>query len=284
MLDHARQYVELLAYGRAVTWQTFDDSKRKRHDLARIFHGTLRELLPELTRLNRAGAGVFVCVNETDLRGRCSSNVVALRALFTDDDGDGLRRFPLAPCFVVHSARGPQAYWLLRNGEPLDRFGPGQRQLAAAMRTDGKVHDLPRVMRAPGFWHIKGEPFMVTLELGHIAKRYSIDEVLAAYPAEVKLATTPTRAIVRREPTSCPAVERARRYLAKAGPAVEGSGGDHKTYRLAATLVHGFELDQASAVTLLDEWNASCSPPWAVEELERKVVNAVKYGIKTLKL
>lgn len=63
-----------------------------------------------------------------------------------------------------------------------------------------------------------------------------------------------------------------------AEPAVEGSGGDAATYRLACDL-----RDRAlSPVTTLDimlrYWNDRCSPPWTPEELEVKVNNAYNYA------
>lgn len=66
-------------------------------------------------------------------------------------------------------------------------------------------------------------------------------------------------------------LERARRYLAKCPPAVEGQGGDKTTYHVAIVLVHGFALSDAEAMTLLRSWNASCVPPWSEAELLHKV-------------
>ena len=41
----------------------------------------------------------------------------------------------------------------------LDQFGAVQKAIAARFNGDKSVHDLPRVMRLPGFIHRKGEPF-----------------------------------------------------------------------------------------------------------------------------
>jgi hypothetical protein len=55
------------------SFQSFDDNKqRKDKRLARILHGTLAEHFDELTRLNAKGAGIFVCINETNGKGRAS--------------------------------------------------------------------------------------------------------------------------------------------------------------------------------------------------------------------
>lgn len=63
---------------------------------------------------------------------------------------------------------------------------------------------------------------------------------------------------------------RARAYLKALGGAVEGAGGDQHTYT-AVLNCFGFGLDQADALAVLADWNASCSPPWGDRELESKV-------------
>src|SRR5262249_48442467 len=53
------------------TFQTFDDNKeRKDKSLARVLHGTLAQHFKTLVKLNERGAGIFVCVNVTDFKGR----------------------------------------------------------------------------------------------------------------------------------------------------------------------------------------------------------------------
>lgn len=72
-------------------------------------------------------------------------------------------------------------------------------------------------------------------------------------------------------------VERARRYVAALPRAVAGQGGHDATFRAACVLVHGFSLDEGSALTLLGEWNTShCDPQWSEKELQHKVSTAAK--------
>src|SRR5207253_4685896 len=183
----------------------------------------------ELVRLNRAGAGVFVMVNEGDGRGRTAKNVRALRALFVDDDSGELtpQALEVPPSIFVQSRNGPHAYWCLRAGEPVDAFRPAQEQLAAALRTDDRVKDPPRVMRLPGFFHVKDprSPFLVRV-VQTSGARYSIAEVLAGYPAPI---AQPERGTVSRARPSVEAprvvqgdaaLQRASRYLARISPAI----------------------------------------------------------------
>jgi Protein of unknown function (DUF3987) len=167
-----------------VTWQTFDDSDAKRPHLARVFSCSLEQAKRDLLRLNADGAGIFVAVNTTDLLGRREENVRGIRALFIDSDGGKVRPFALAPSFVVHSARGPHAYWLTRPGEALASFTPAQTQLARFYATDLAVKDLPRVMRVPGFFHMKKAPVLVRFEPG-TGVAHSIADILVAHPLPV---------------------------------------------------------------------------------------------------
>ena len=71
------------------TFQTFDDnSDRNDPKLARILHGSLEKHWDTLVKLNYAGAGIFVTVNETNLKGRKATDIIAIRAVWQEDDGD----------------------------------------------------------------------------------------------------------------------------------------------------------------------------------------------------
>jgi len=87
------------------SFQTFDDRTDgpNRPELIRVLHATRQQLAAvwsKLTQLNAGGAGVFVCVNQTNGRGRKGTDIVRVRALFIDLDGA-----PLGP--VLSSARPP---------------------------------------------------------------------------------------------------------------------------------------------------------------------------------
>ncbi len=174
-----------------VTWQLFSDNKAGRRHAA-VYHYPVEKVWRELSWQNNVGIGIFIMVNAGDGGNRASANVVSLRALFVDDDKGvielgGSKLAALPPSIVVQSKRGPHLYWLLNEGEALKRFTPAQEVLAAHFGTDSAVKDLPRVMRVPGFFHMKdpADPFMVQLVEAAPERRYSIDEVLAAFPVPV---------------------------------------------------------------------------------------------------
>lgn len=164
----------------ACTWQTFDDGPHKRPELARILHGTLAHVGRGLEAANVAGSGVFVAVNETDGKGRKKASVRRVRASFVDCDGFEPSSFHLPPSIVVRSGRGMHAYWNTADCT-LDQFTAVQKRLALHYRSDPKVHDLARVMRVPGFAHLKAEPRPVTL-LYAGGETYSVDAVVSDLP------------------------------------------------------------------------------------------------------
>ena len=162
----AALFLEIITRRGQVTFQTFYDGKEKRPALSKIMHGWNEKNLERLIDINTQGAGVFLMVNEGDGEGRSTNNVVAVRAVFVDLDGAPLEPIiasGIEPHLTVESSSGNyHAYWLVSDC-PLDQFGLMQQALAKRFNADKSVHDLPRVMRVPGFYHQKGEPFQTRI-------------------------------------------------------------------------------------------------------------------------
>jgi putative DNA primase/helicase len=182
----ARTFLELLdPDAEDFCFQCFDDGELKRGHLAKVAHGTLDEEAGRLTAWNRAGAGVFVTINETDGMGRKAENITRVRAVFPDLDGAPLQPVlacMLEPHIIIESSPGKyHAYWIV-DGLPLDQFRPVQKAIAARFGGDRSVHDLPRVMRLPGFWHQKGEPFRTRIHGISDRLPYTAAQILAEFP------------------------------------------------------------------------------------------------------
>jgi hypothetical protein len=147
-------------------FQVFDDSPTKDKELGRTLFGSLDRLADILRDRQQRGAGVFVTINRCKGGKRRAEHVDLVRANFADLDGaplDPAMACNLEPHIVVESSPGKfHSYWLVENF-PLEQFGPVQKAIAARFGGDKSVHDLPRVMRLPGFWHQKGEPFLSKL-------------------------------------------------------------------------------------------------------------------------
>jgi hypothetical protein len=123
-------------------------------------------------------------VNQGDGEGRKRSNVRRVRAVFVDLDGapvDPVRSAPLYPHIIIESSPGKfHAYWKV-DGLPLDQFTAVQVALAHRFEGDPAVKDLPRVMRLPGFLHLKAEPFRTRILERRKDAPYSASEFLAAF-------------------------------------------------------------------------------------------------------
>lgn len=183
-LAQASTFVRLLTGSslESMSWQVFDDSPTRRDaSMAAVLHGTLPNVSHRLGRANAAGAGVFVTVNQTDLQGRKAANIRRIRALWIDTDGFVPASFHLPPSMVVRSFAGVHAYWLLAADLPLHDFRDAQKRLIQLYQSDPKIHNLDRVMRVPGFWHCKGEPFAVHL-VDDNGRRYLPGDILRDVP------------------------------------------------------------------------------------------------------
>jgi hypothetical protein len=165
----AAQFLKLLdPAATKFEFRTFDDDKARndKENLLRTFYGTLAKHAIRLQQLNDKGAGVFVTINETDGKGRNADHIVRIRAAFADLDGAPLEpvmRALLLPHIVVESSPGKfHVYWRAEGMAPED-FKPVQKAVAERFHSDPAVHDLPRVMRLPGFFHRKREPFLIRI-------------------------------------------------------------------------------------------------------------------------
>jgi hypothetical protein len=178
----AERFLAVLGGGAPLfTFQTFDDNEeRKASQLVRIFHGTLAQHWDALVRLNAQGAGVYVTVNATNLRGRKAEDIVRVRALFVDLDGAPIPVTGRKPHIVVETSRGHwHVYWRVADVK-LEEFADKQRALLALHAGDPVVCDLPRVMRLPGFFHCKGKPRLVRIVATHGGPDYTSADFPAA--------------------------------------------------------------------------------------------------------
>lgn len=271
-----------------ITIQTFDD-KGERRKLARVLHGTLTELAETLVQLSKAGAGVFLAVNETDGQGRKAANVRRVRALFADFDGVALpERWALEPHIIVQSSPGRyHAYWLLSD-IPLELFSTLQVGLATIYGSDPAVKDLSRVMRLPGFRHQKQDAYSVTIHaLRADLSAYKLAEVLAAMPElerHLEAARGARAAKAQRQATprqhSGGSSERVKRLLDAHYDAVAAAvpGGRHELLVRHARTLGGYvgsgAVSYQEAYDTLTDAAAACGLPQA------EAAEAIRWGLE----
>jgi RepB DNA-primase N-terminal domain/Primase C terminal 2 (PriCT-2) len=278
MLDHstldrgqAERFLRLLDRGQAerflrlldpgatsFTFQLFDDNKERANahaaanalrkqqgkaplpsPFARILHGTLAQQWKVLAHLNAQGAGIYITVNQTNMRGRKAENIVRVRCLFLDLDGAPLPRGGPEPHIIVETSPGHwHVYWRV-DGVSLDEFAGKQRALIALHGGDPVIVDLPRVMRLPGFFHCKREPQLVRL----------VSAVEApSYPAS----DFPTLAGEPRQPSELTADDG---YIARALAFVPNADVDWGEWRDIGYAIYGATSGSAAGLDMFVAWS-----------------------------
>ena len=166
--------------GECHTFQVFSDKKGNKPYISKVISGTLKEAQSQLFGLNKLGVGIYVTINKTDRKGRKTENIIKVRALFADLDGSPLAPILKAkpePHMIIESSKNKyHAYWLVDDCS-LEEFSMYQKAIARKFNSDPKVCDLPRVMRLPGFYHCKGNPYPTTIKHHNHCSPYLLNEI-----------------------------------------------------------------------------------------------------------
>lgn len=118
---------------------------------------------------NRDGNGIFWTVNEFDGRRRIA-NLVRIRAWAIDmDDGTKDEQFaklhasPLIPSLIVETKSGYHAYWYADDGKAKHWNAIVLDRLVHHFGADKRARDIARVLRVPGYYHLKNpaDPFLI---------------------------------------------------------------------------------------------------------------------------
>jgi hypothetical protein len=140
---------------------------------------------------NRAGAGVYVKLNETLGDGLKAEDVTRARALILDLDGAPLEpvlQCPLTPNAIVATSPGRfHVYWRVKDF-PLDQYVPVQLGLAKKFDGDPGVAKLSVLARIPGFKHMKDGEGHHTVKLVAVndLPAYTYEQIAAEFPPEEK--------------------------------------------------------------------------------------------------
>ncbi len=309
--DAARTFLEMLdPDANEFTFQTFTNSESRRRSfktkadpLAKVLHGTLDQHYPTLVDLSRNGAGVFVTINKTTLRGsRNRDSVGDVRAYFIDCDGvtpEGIKAalsaLGLEPHLVVETSAGKwHFYWCVENA-PLGGFANTQKKLIALFDSDPSVCDLPRVMRVPGFPHQKdgSEGELVRLVQSYDGANYSEDEFQRALVAAQQLRGARAPCVGSPSPTSSPTYlqsqttpDLADRLLHSLGPSSpdwsQGYPDGQRTHELErrAGSCLGKGMSEIETLWKCLQWNGRNQPPLDGEKVARTVAGVAKTHIR----
>jgi len=137
-----------------------------------------------LEHYNDLGCGVYMTVNETDRKGRREGNIIRVRSFFADFDETPLpESFIIEPSMIVETSPKKYHVYFFTEDAPLEGFKQLQKAIAYNLKTDPVVHDLPRVVRVPGFYHNKANPFLSRI-INHTGLKYSFKVLSEVFPPE----------------------------------------------------------------------------------------------------
>lgn len=160
----------------------------KMHDSDPLQRGMTRISLAEASEANANGFGIFQTVN-TFRGARRIQNLVSIDAWAIDiDTGSKESQWEkiqagLVPTLVVETKRGFQVYWKAVDARPEHWNSLVLDRLVAFYGADKNARDMARVLRVPGFYHLKDptNPFLVQKILSTRAS-YREADIARFYP------------------------------------------------------------------------------------------------------
>lgn len=173
--------------------QLFDDNKNRRDSsLAKIVDASKfdSDVVSEtLKKYNDKWAGIFFSVNSMIPGKRNKDSVTHINAWICECDDftkeeqqEKIKSCPLAPSLIVESNKSYHMYWFAKDGTK-ENWDKICRWLCNHFWWDQQVIDISRVLRVPGFNHMKNpdEPFMCEIFDGSW-EYYTEEQMLEAYP------------------------------------------------------------------------------------------------------
>ena len=236
---------------------------------------------------NAARWNVYVSVNAVAPgRSRTRDAIAAIRHVVLDVDRDGprvladlaVRRDLPTPSYVLHTSPA-RVHLLWRvQGFGAERVEALQRRLARQLGADAAATSCAQMTRLPGFVNYKHEPpHLVTVDERAATSLYAPMH-FPRPPAAPSFNAPSIRLVSAAVPVIKDPLARARRFLARAPPAIAGQHGDGHTFRICCRLIRGFGLSDDETLAVLGDWNARCRPPWSDADLLGKVSHARRYG------
>lgn len=171
--EQASAYIAALTYGcpdDVIDFRFISDTNKSVPAIKR--RGRLNDIWQEACNWNAQGYGIFCCINAMDGVGNELANVSYIRTHAVDLDNlsaqQNLERaaaWSPAPSFAVQSSAGKyHCYFRMVPYQSNDFYTLHQRKLRQLFDGDGSIIDPTRVMRVPGFFHMKqpASPHLVT--------------------------------------------------------------------------------------------------------------------------
>ena len=226
---------------------------------------------PDQIKAEAGNRGIYAVINVGETTADSITHFCASFIDYDDLDKPGqmarLNACPLPPSAVVETFKGYHAYWFLRPGATREQWKDLQIRLIAYFGSDPRIKDEPRVMRLPGFDHLRvenGELIRTPVNLTALYpdRRYAIEEMLEAYPPTISAAKAPS--LTGKSPLM-------------AQPLKEGEGRNQALFDfLLANWKQGFHTE-ITISALACARNSEYAEPMSEEEVGRIVENVLGY-------
>ena len=146
-----------------------------------------------LKMMNENGAGIFFSVNSFPERrlGHLCTGVNAWWVERDDVDKEtqlkDLNASPVEPSIIVESGKSLHAYWLADNGS-MEHHADILQGLVEKFNGDKGAKGINRVLRVPGFYHMKSDvPFEVKVIKYNPELKYTDEEMAGNFHVEKKV-------------------------------------------------------------------------------------------------
>lgn len=224
---------------------------------------------------NAYGACCSLTINETNGRGRKTTDVIKVRSVWADFDGVRLpNKWDYKPSMIIETSPGRfHAYWftVLDNSHyetPLKAFTPLQEGVAKKFNSDKFVKDLPKAMRMPGFYHCKGDRFLSRV-VDYTGDRFEFGLLVSMFPP------------IARETWSSEKYKQAKKldpnseYKGSYG-AGEGGRNHHIAKRVGGMLNRGLAWPDVEQEAYREA--AACNPPLSEAETRAILKSMRRYS------
>lgn len=169
-------------------FQSFTDENQYPWNVDETISSIPVDLIIALEERNEWSAGVHFAINEPGINRRRIKDIIRVRAVFADFDGEPLpSSFDERPSMIIETSPGKyHVYWLaVLKGErsiiPLQSFKPLQKSIAEKFNSDPAVTDLSRCARCPGFFHSKKERFISRI-IDYTGYRFEYSKLVEMFP------------------------------------------------------------------------------------------------------
>lgn len=244
-------------------FRCLDYKEEKKPPINRVLTSPLG--LFKVQKANNAGFDSFFIPQVTDGKGGADKNVIEICTLFLDLDGAPLQPVldtGVTPHAIVETSAGRfQVYWLVSDVS-VKEFPVYQKALAIRFSGDISVHNASRLMRLPGFNHLKdpSNPFLSKLiQHNPDVTIYEKGQLVSGLTLDL----------------SAPEFQPDSRKVEKSSVAIPEGSRNETIFKLVCSLWEQGR-SQKYIHEKAQEENKKCTPPLAEREVRKIVTSAIR--------